>query len=153
MNIKNYTSSVPVSTSITRIEHRLAQAGATHIAKTYLGDKPLGIMFQIPVGNSLMTFKLDAKADKVFDFLIRQRTRPPKPAALSSIKAQAERTAWKNLSDLIDIRMSLIQVDQADTTEMFFSSTYDSESDSTLYEKFKKNGFKRLASPLNQISS
>lgn len=40
MNLKNYTSSVPVINSIAKIEHRLAQAGATHIAKEYDRERP-----------------------------------------------------------------------------------------------------------------
>jgi hypothetical protein len=48
MNIKNYTSSVPIGNSISKIEHRLAQAGATHISKSYEEGKPIGMMFQKP---------------------------------------------------------------------------------------------------------
>jgi hypothetical protein len=39
MAIKNYTSTVTMVNAIARIEHRLAQAGATDINKTYEGGK------------------------------------------------------------------------------------------------------------------
>ena len=61
MNIKNYTSSTPVVNSINKIEHRLTSAGATHIAKMYEQERPVGMIFQISINNILMTFKLPAK--------------------------------------------------------------------------------------------
>lgn len=144
MNLKNYTSSVPVITSISRIEHRLAQAGATHIAKSYNGERPVGMVFQIPIQNVPVTFKLPAKVDKVLNYLIKQRIRPPKPTALTAIKAQADRTAWKILSDWVDIQISMVQLDQAEPVEVFLPYAYDPGSDSTLFDKFKKSGFKQL---------
>ena len=78
MNIKNYTSSVPVINSINKIEFRLSQAGATHIAKSYDKERPIGMIFQIPVNGVPLTFKVPAKSDKVFDYMLKQRKSPPK---------------------------------------------------------------------------
>ena len=144
MNLKNYTSSVPVLNSISRIEHRLAQAGAPHIAKSYEGDRPTGMIFQIPIDNIPMTFKLPAKTDNVFKYLVKQRSRPPKNSVINSIRAQADRTGWKILSDWIDIQISMIEVDQAESIEMFLAYTFDPVLNMTLFEKIKKNGFKQL---------
>lgn len=144
MNLKNYTSSVPVITSIGRIEHRLAQAGATHIAKSYNKERPVGMIFQIPINNVPMTFKLPAKSDKVFEFMIKQRTRPPKQSQREAIQMQADRTAWKILSDWIDIQVSMIQLDQAEAIEVFLPYAYDGRNDRTLFEKMKDNNFKLL---------
>jgi len=144
LNLKNYTSSVPVLNSISRIEHRLAQAGAPHIAKSYEGDRPTGMIFQIPVNNMPMTFKLPAKTENVFKYPVQQRARPPKNSVLSSIRAQADRTAWKILSDWIDIQISMIEVDQAESIEMFLAYSFDPVSNLTLFEKIKRNGFKQL---------
>ena len=72
MNLKNYTSSVPMSNSISMIEHKLAQAGATHIAKSYDGEKAIGMIFQIPINGTPMTFKLPAKTERVFDFIVNK---------------------------------------------------------------------------------
>ena len=48
MNIKNYTSSVPVERSVMLIEHQLSRAGAQTISKWYDENKDLaGISFQI----------------------------------------------------------------------------------------------------------
>lgn len=145
MNLKNYTSSVPVINSIARIEHRLAQAGATHIAKSYNKERPIGMIFQIPINNVPLTFKLPAKAEKVYDYMIKQRAKPPKKEQLETIRLQADRTAWKILADWIDIQVSIVQIDQAEPTEVFLSYLYDSKRDQTLFDKMKETNFKQLA--------
>ena len=145
MNLKNYTSSVPVINSIGKIEHRLAQSGATHIAKSYERERPVGMIFQIPVNNIPMTFKLPAKTDKVLDHMLKQRSRPPQASQREAIKMQADRTAWKILSDWVDIQVSLIQLDQAEAIEVFLPYAYDGKNDRTLFEKMRDNNFKLLA--------
>lgn len=147
MNLKNYTSSVPVINSIGRIEHRLAQAGATFISKAYAEDKSgrsIGMIFQIPVNNVPVTFKLPAKTERVFDFMIKQRNRPPKQSQKEAILMQADRTAWKILSDWIDIQVSMIQLDQAEAIEIFLPYVYDGKTDRTLFDKMKEGNFKQL---------
>lgn len=144
MNLKNYTSSVPVINSIGRIEHRLSQAGATHIAKQYVKERPIGMIFQIPINDIPMTFKLPAKAEKVYEFMVKQRARPPKQSQKEAIQMQADRTGWKILSDWVDIQVSMIQLDQAEAVEVFLPYAYDGRNDKTLFEKMKENNFKQL---------
>lgn len=144
MNLKNYSSSVPVINSIGRIEHRLAQAGATHIAKSYEKERPVGLIFQIPINGFPMTFKLPAKSEKVYDFMLKQKNKPPKKEALLNLRMQADRTAWKILSDWIDIQVSLVQLDQAEAVEVFLAYSYDIITDKTLFEKMKESDYKLL---------
>lgn len=147
MAIKNYTSTVPVINSISRIEHRLAQSGATHISKSYDENKtgrPIGMIFQINVNNLPMIFKLPSKTENVFNYLIKQYKRPPTKSQLETIRAQADRTAWKILSDWIDIQVSLIELDQAEATEIFLPYAFDGRTNQTLFEKLKENNFKLL---------
>ena len=144
MNLKNYTSSVPMANSISRIEHKLAQAGATHIAKKYEGERPIGMIFQIPINGTPMTFKLPAETDETFNYMVKQRARPPKENQIETIKKQAERTGWKILSDWVDIQVSLIIIKRVEPAEIFLSYLYDVKSDKTLYEKLKGSDFKLL---------
>lgn len=144
MNLKNYTSSVPVINSIGKIEHKLAQSGATHIAKSYDKERPIGMIFQIPVNNIPMTFKLPAKSDNVYEHMLKQRSRPPQSSQRAAIRMQADRTAWKILSDWIDIQVSLIQLDQAEAVEVFLPYAYNGKNDKTLFESMKENSFKLL---------
>ncbi len=145
-SLKNYTSTVSVIKSISRIEDRLARAGATHIAKIYeegSTGRPIGMIFQISSNDIPMTFKLPAKIEAVFKVFM-QEMKKPRSSTKANIKAQADRTAWKILSDLIDIQVSLIQLNQVEAIEVFLPYMYDSKSDRTLFEKMKQENFKML---------
>lgn len=144
MSIKNYTSTVPMINSIARIEHRLAQAGATHIAKSYEKQRPTGMLFQINIDGTPRTFKLPAKTENVFNYLKMQRKKPPTKAQEETIRQQADRTAWKILNDWIDIQVSMIELDQAEAGEVFFPYLYDGRSNKTMWEIAKENNFKQL---------
>lgn len=144
MAIKNYTSTVPMLNSIQRIEHRLSQAGASHIAKSYENEKPIGMIFQIKSNEIPMTFKLPAKADRVFEWMKMQRRKPPTKAQSESLRNQADRTAWKILSDWVDIQISLIELDQAEAIEVFLPYAYNGSKDQTLFEQIKGNNYKLL---------
>lgn len=145
MAIKNYTSTVPMVNSIARIEHRLVQGGVTIISKDYEDSKPKGMIFQISNNGMPMTFKLPAKADKVFEWMRKRRSKPPTKAQIVGLKAQADRTAWKILSDWIDIQISLIELDQAEAIEIFLPYAYDGNTDQTFFEKLKESNFKLLS--------
>lgn len=151
MSIKNYTSTVPVINSISKIEHRLAQAGAIHITKSYdeqRTGRPVGMIFQIPINTIPMMFKLPAKSEKVFGYLKKTYKRPPTKAQLETIKMQADRTAWKILSDWIDIQVSLIELEQAEPTEIFLPYAFDERTNQTLFEKIKESNYKLLGESL-----
>ena len=119
MNLKNYTSSVSVVNSINKIEHRLVSAGATHIAKVYDDEKNVkGITFQIPVNDKPLIFKLPAKSESVFNVLWGG-VRRPRPETKENIQQQAARTAWKLLSEWVDIQISLIKIQQVELWKYF----------------------------------
>lgn len=138
MNIRNYTSSVPVINSINFIEHRLASAGATHIAKFYEENRPVGMIFQITHNNVPLTFKLPAKSLAVFNVLFNAVKRP-RPSTKETIRSQSDRTAWKILSDWVDIQITMIQLEQAEFTEVFLPYFYDLKTNKTLFEKVAAN--------------
>lgn len=143
MNIRNYTSSVPVTNSINYIEHRLSTAGATHIAKFYEENRPIGMIFQITQNSIPLTFKLPAKSEAVFKVLYDSVKRP-RPSTKENIRMQSDRTAWKILSDWVDIQVTMIQLEQAELTEVFLPYFYDQKTNKTLFEKVAANEFKLL---------
>jgi hypothetical protein len=69
------------------------------------------------------------------------------PGTIAKIKEQSERTAWKLLSDWVDIQMSLIELDQVELIEVFMPYLYDVAKDQTFFEKMKAEGFAMLAAP------
>lgn len=102
MNLKNYTSEVPAARSISRIEEKLVEIGAKNINKEYNDDKSLkGIKFLIDVNGQTIAFELPAKVSTVFKVLWEEVKRP-NAGTKDRVRAQAERTAWKLISDWVD---------------------------------------------------
>lgn len=147
MNLKNYTSTVPMINSIQRIEHRLAQVGALHITKSYPQDgsgKPIGMTFQIEVNGIPITFKLPAEVESTFNYMVKQKSKPPTKSQMENLKAQADRTAWKILSDWVDIQISMIELGKRDFIQTFLAESYDLNTGKTFYEKIKESNFQKL---------
>ena len=144
MNIRNYTSSVPVDQSVSLIEHELVRAGATHIAKTYDPDQNLeGIVFQITANGMPLTFRLPAKWKQCQKMMLAE-VRKPRAGTEERINDQALRTAWKILYDWASVQVSLIKLEQAEVIEVFLPYVYDHAKDQTLFDKLKAGGFKQL---------
>jgi hypothetical protein len=141
--LKNYTSSVPAVTSINKIENKLVVHGAKNISKLYKDKKLAGLAFTMPVGSSELSFRLPSRVDNVAT-VMKAEIKRPKPGTFARIEAQAERTAWKILSDWVDIQMSLIELQQVEFVEVFMPYAYDHLNDETYYEKVKKGDFKQL---------
>lgn len=72
MNLKNYTSNVPASTSMAKIEKCIVQAGATDISKKYEMNVCIAITFRMMVNNVPVFFQLPAKVEACFDVLWRE---------------------------------------------------------------------------------
>lgn len=81
---------------------------------------------------------------KRVESVLKSQIKRPKPETYARIAKQAERTAWKILSDWVEIQTSLIELQQVDFLEIFISYAYDHLKDETYYDKIKNNGFKQL---------
>ena len=143
MNLRNYTSTVPVERSLAAIEKLLVEAGATHIARTYTGGNITGFIFAIEVSRKPISFKLPANPAAVKTMLTKKVSRP-RSRTLERLDEQSQRTAWKLLHDWVHVQISLIQMGQADAVQVFLPYAYNTLSRCTLYEKFKEGGFKAL---------
>jgi hypothetical protein len=145
MKLRNYTSSVPADQSVTNIERKLVAHGATRIMKEYDGyGNVSAISFQKSlVGDQLVSFKLPANVDAVYTLFLKQKKGSQTQAAKSNLYQQAKRTAWKNVSDWVDIQMTLIALQQVQFTEVFLP--YMLIGRDTVYQRFSRDNFKALA--------
>src|SRR3972149_3728488 len=137
MNIKNYTSTVPVSKSVQNIEELFEKAGSTSISRFYENNKLAGFYFSIPIDGKPITFKVPAKPLAVKRIMEKQVKRARR-GTMNLIWEQAERTAWKLLNEWVHLQLSMIQV--------FLPYAFDSSNNVTLFEKLKEVGFKQLTS-------
>ena len=142
-NIRNYTSEVPAKVSINRIEDLLVSAGARQINKNYNEFGTVaGFKFLLPLRNMQLTFDVNPAVENVFKFMLDQRVNSITNTQREALRKQAERTAWKNQADLIQIQLDMVSVNQVDMMQAMFISLTDGTE--TVYEKMKKTNFKLL---------
>ncbi len=140
--MKNYTSTVPVERTISRIESILAKAGAQAIAKSYKDGNVASLSFTLPIpGRGLVPIRLPASAEAVARVL-KAEVKKPQAGTLERIDAQAARTAWRIMEEWIAIQISLIEMGQAEPLQVFLS--YIQVGRGSYYEFLKLGGFKAL---------
>lgn len=144
MNLKNYTSTVPVERSAALIEKLLIDAGALHINKSYNQEtKELeAFIFQILVNNTPIFFKLPINLEPIYNYMVKGRRL--NKTQLENMKQQAKRTAWKMLYEYIQIKISYVMAEQVDLVQEFLSYACDPKTSVTYYQKLKDGGFKSL---------
>ena len=146
MNIKNYTSSIEASRSMARIEELLVEIGASNINKQYADKVCTGITFLLH-DNSLhqtIPFHLKAQVEECFLVLWKDVKRP-KSNTKETLRQQANKTAWKILSDWTEIQCSMILLGQAKPLQMFLPFMYDMKSNETFFDKVSTGKYKLLA--------
>jgi len=135
--LKNYTSSVPAITSISRIENMLMEMGALNIAKEIENQKVKSIAFELLIKNGTppLYFKLEAKVENVTNILKKSNSKLKNDA----IVLQAERTAWKICYDWLTIQKAMLQLKQAEPLQLFLPYLYDSYNNKTFAETIIDN--------------
>jgi hypothetical protein len=141
--LKNYTSQVPVSTSVSFIEQCLTKNGARQILKEYdATGRCDGICFSIPMNGQEVHFKLPAQIANCERVLFENLSRRAKPETKKQVPKQAERTAWKILSDWVEAQMAMIELAQVEVMEVFMP--YDPATKQTFFQMAKANNFHKL---------
>lgn len=145
MNIKNYTSSVSADQSITQIERVLVKMGARNVAKEYDTDgKVDAILFSIPRGESVVPIKLPARRAAIKKVLLNQYKRKPTASQEENATQQADRTAWRNVKDWVEIQATMIELDQVEILEVFMPYIYVLAEKKTVFEIAKDTNFRKL---------
>lgn len=158
MFLKNYTSNVPVSETLHRIEQVLIKSRVSGIMKEYgPTGKVVAVTFEIrmPNKNQYMV-RLPANEEKATDALWKDYANGDsltrdgsellftgrKKKSRKDFVEQGSRTAWKIIQDWIEVQMSMIQMEQADTLEVFMPYIWDGRQ--TVYNRIKSNGYRAL---------
>lgn len=128
MAIKNYTTKIPVYTSLGEIQDSLAKHGATKIMVDYEAGAPVAVSFALSSPAGLMAFRLPAAVDGTFRVFARQKVKAD--------RSQAEMTAWRNVRDWILAQMALIESCDVKIEEVFLPYLVVPSSGQTLYEAY-----------------
>ena len=145
MNIKNYSSTVDASRSMAKIEELLVEIGATNINKQYVEKVCTGItflLFDLQLQQTI-PFHLKAQVQECFAILWKDVKRP-RPDTKATLQHQANKTAWKILSDWTEIQCSMILLGQAKPLQMFLPFMYDLKTNETLFDKVSSGKMKLL---------
>ena len=158
MFLKNYTSNVPVSQTIYRIEQVLLKCGVSGIMKEYgTAGSVIAVTFQIKIeGSNPWTVRLPVNVQKAWDALwmdyangdklsqdgMRVAWNARKRKVKQEFREQAERTAWKIVQDWVEVQMSMIQMQQADFREVFLPYLWDGKR--SYYNMLEQQGFAGL---------
>lgn len=136
MNIKNYTSTIDASRSMAKIEELLVEIGATNINKQYAEKACTGITFLLfdQQLQKTLPFHLKAQVQECFAILWKDVKRP-RSDTRTILQQQANKTAWKILSEWTEIQCSMILLGQAKPLQMFLPFMYDMKTSETLFEK------------------
>jgi hypothetical protein len=156
--LKNYTSDVPVSETIHRIEKVLVRCGVAGITKEYGPQGEVAaVAFSIvlpdtPKFNVRLPADKDAALQALWlDYAAGDRLSQDGNSIWSNARKkkrkrdfvdQAERTAWKIVQDWIEVQMSMIQLKQADHVQVFLPYVWDGQQ--TYYQRLKSNGFRAM---------
>jgi hypothetical protein len=147
MNIKNYTSEVPADRSITEIERVLITLGARNIMKEYDGfGKVSSIAFSIPKEDVIVPIKLPAKTEAIKNLFLKEYKTAPSKDAIEKTTKQAERTAWKNIHEWVQLQATMIKLEQVEFMEVFMPYIYSLEKGKTAYQLMQEKGYQKLLS-------
>lgn len=139
MNLKNYTSTVTPAKSLADIEEMLVEAGASDIRKSYVDKVATSISFLMLHKGETLAFRMTANVDAVFKILYAQVKRP-QPDTRKRVTAQAQRTAWKNIHDLVAAQVAILLTEQASAVELFLPYLLDEKFEKTLAERAEGMG-------------
>ncbi len=142
--MKNYTSKVPASKSLSMIEEELVSVGANRIVKEYGADKKIAsVAFVYNLNGTDVPFMLPANTDRTYQKLIEGK-KNPSATQKKQIRGQAERTAWKNVYDWVRAQVVLIELAQVEFMQVFLPFAYDYENRQTFFDRMKDQNFKLL---------
>lgn len=148
--IKNYTSTVPIDRTISRIEQALVKAGVVSINKEYGPQGELiALLFKVQVLNQQtqtaipLSVRLPANVNAVYETMKRQVKRW-RSGQNDRLKEQTERTAWKLMQDWVEVQLSQIQMRQVEVLQVFLPYVWDDRQKITYYDSLKAAGFKAL---------
>lgn len=160
MFLKNYTSEVPVSRTIARIEEALIACRVSGITKEYgVNGDMVAVRFHIKLPDTReLDIRIPADVDGAQEALWRDyvgsdETSPDgsqllwgghgkKKKRRSDFRQQAERTAWRLMQDWVEVQLSMIQLKQADTAEVFMAYVWDGKQ--TFYQAVRDANYRAL---------
>jgi hypothetical protein len=141
MPILNYTTQIAAEKTVMEIQTMLGKAKAQAVMSEYDDGVVSAISFRIKTESGVMSFRLPANVQKIYQVLVRQKITPK-----LRTREQAARVAWRIVKDWLEAQLALVSAELADLEQVFLPYAQD-ETGATLYEVLRDRQFVGLALP------
>lgn len=139
----NYTTTVPVTKTITEMQTILGKAGASAVAVLYTDGQPDGMTFTLRTPDGERAFHLPVDVPAVHTLLTSQARGNRRVDARPE---QAARVAWRIVKDWLEAQVALIQAHLATLDEVMLPYLVVDLDNRTLREQWRD----RAALPMGQ---
>ena len=140
MAILNYTTTIATEKTVAEIQTMLSKAKVQAVMTGYDAEGVLSeLSFRIMTPSGLMTFRLPANIQQIYQVLARDRRIPTKLRT----REQAARVAWRILKDWLAAQLALISAQMVDLEQVFLPYAQGPDG-ITLYESLKERRFAGL---------
>ncbi len=157
--ILNYTTKIPVETTIAEIEKMLADSGASKILKDYDQESNVSsISFTLVTEKGELPFKLPMNKESVLQVLKNQSGEYRRQKSRSGgygqqvrvipdsmvNKEQADRVGWRIIKDWLEAQLALFFLQMVKIEEIFLPYMYNAKEDKTMFQMLEEKGFDKL---------
>lgn len=115
MPLLNYTTTVPVSRSLSQVTDLLARSGARQIMTEYAEDgTPIGVTFSIATPEGARAFTLPVQVHRVVAVVKADRSVPPR----FRTPEQGTRVAWRIMKDWLEVQLAIVATDMVTLSQV-----------------------------------
>ena len=136
--LKNYTTSVPVSQTISDIHRALADHGAKKVMFDYDdAGHVISICFSIITPQGERAVRLPGNAERVRMVLQMQKADKKRKTGskINASPEQAERVAWRIVKDWLTAQLAILETEMVDVSQVFLPY-FVGRNGQTLYEAY-----------------
>ena len=156
MAILNYTTKIPVETTIAEIEKMLAESGAKKILKEYDNENQIStISFVIQSEDKNIPFKLPMNVEAVLQTLQNQsgeyrRSKSKSGGYGKQVRVipqnminmeQARRVGWRIIKDWLEAQLALFFLQMVKIEEIFLPYMYNEKTGKTMFQLLEERNF------------
>lgn len=144
LKLKNHTTKIPTSQTISQLEKLLVNAGAEKTMKEYASTEIIALHFQFPINaNRSMWFRIGPNLTGLQNLFIGKAGYP----YTENTQKQVWRTGWRNLYERMLLDLMDIEANLASPMEKFTAYAYDAATGETFFEKLEKAGMQHPMLP------
>ena len=145
------TTEVSPEKTAGEIERMLQMAGVVGVAKTFVEQKLTAIYFRAQTPSGVLPFLLPVNTNAVYQLMLNKRKEIPRyrdelvvPRDVQeTLRAQAERTAWRIIHWWVKSQLALIQTQMVQIEEVFLPYMLVAPN-KTLFRQLESDGYKSL---------